>query len=76
MPGHKLIYNHCLVCSSPRAYLRLDLLDGLLGVGLDILDDAVQALLLFRLVLENARDLDDTNHSEEEVDSSETTAFC
>jgi hypothetical protein len=31
----------------------------------------VQALLLFGLVIENSSDLDNTNHSEEEVDSSE-----
>lgn len=68
------MYDHYLVCPSSETYLRLDLLDGLLGIGLDVLNNAVEALLLLGLVLENSAHLDDTDHSEEEVDSSEAIA--
>lgn len=53
-------------------HLRLGLLDGLLGVGLDVLNDTLQALLLCGLVAEDSGDLDEADHSEEEVDSGET----
>ena len=51
--------------------LTLDLLDGLLGIGLDVLNGALEASLLIGLVLCDSGDLDEADHSEEEVDGGE-----
>lgn len=51
--------------------LRLDLVDSLLGVSLDVSDNTFQRLLLFRLVRQNSGDLDEADQSEEEVNSGE-----
>lgn len=52
--------------------LTLDLLDGLLGIDLDVLNGALEASLLVGLVLCDSGDLDEADQSEEEVDSGET----
>lgn len=66
-----LSFHHCLACLSFMTYLRLDLVDSLLGVSLDVSDNTFQRLLLFRLVRQNSGDLDKADQSEEEVNSGE-----
>lgn len=59
------------VVSIAPSSLTLDLLDGLLGIGLDVLNGALKASLFIGLVLCDSGDLDEADHSEEEVDGGE-----